>query len=159
MTQPLLQDRVGQYVLLMRAYTACYAGFFVCVLFGERQVYALLELNRQLLGFGVAAGDAPPIAVWKYVAAGYIATLGLFSHWAASDPAKHRVFAQLMVYGKFLAGGMMVLHFALAGGVTAFLLAGLSDIAMGVGALVAVERAFGGSARQMLGLRPLEPIG
>ncbi|MSQ82617.1 MAG: hypothetical protein EXR77_06820 [Myxococcales bacterium] len=147
--------RVRQFVWLMRAYTVCYACFFMCVLFAEPQVYALLENHRQILGIGAPAGDAPPIAVWKYVAVGYIATLGLYSYWAQADPVRGKVFVQLMVYGKFLAGTLMVGHFLVAGSVTAFLLSGLSDVAMGVVALIFLERAFPGTARRLPSLRPL----
>lgn len=147
--------RVRHLVWLMRAYTVCYACFFLCVLFAEPQVYALLENNRQMLGIGAPAGDAPPIAVWKYVAVGYIATLGLYSYWTQADPVRGKVFVQLMVYGKFVAGALMVGHFWVAGGVTAFLLSGLSDVAMGVVALIFLERAFPGTARRLLSMRPL----
>jgi len=147
--------RVRRLVWLMRAYAACYAAFFGCVLFAEAPVYALLEAQRELLGFGHPAGPPPPVAVWKYVAAGYIATLGLFSAWAQADPWRGRVFVQLMVYGKFVAAALMVGHFAAAGSVTAFLLAGLSDLAMGVGALVALEHAWPGSARAVCKPWPL----
>lgn len=140
---------------LMRAYVVCYAVFFFCVLWAEPQVYALLEFNRGLLGFGAAAGDAPAVAVWKYVALSYIFSLGVMSWWAQLDLQRGKVFVQLMVYGKLVAAALMVGHFALAGGVTAFLLSGLSDAAMGLLALVALERAFAGSARQLLRLRPL----
>lgn len=148
-------NRVAQLQALMRAYVACYAAFFFCVLLAEEQVYALLEFNRTVLGFGAAAGPAPAVAVWKYVALGYIFSLGLFSWWAQRDPARGRVFVQLMVYGKLVAAALMIGHFALAGGVTAFLLAGLSDAAMGLVALAGLERAFPGSARQLWTLRPL----
>lgn len=151
-------DREVQLQWLMRIYVVCYGVFFVCVLLAESQVYALLEFNRGLLGFGAAAGEAPAIAVWKYVALGYIFSLGLFSRWALLDLRNNRVFIQLMVYGKLAAATLMVGHFALAGGVTAFLLSGLSDAAMGLLALVAVERAFPGTARAMLAFKPLGPV-
>lgn len=156
-SQEPLPAKLQQLRWVMQAYVLCYACFFACVLLAEAQVYDLLEFNRQLLGFGTPAGPAPAIAVWKYVALGYIASLGLFSWWAQLDVHRNRVFIQLMVYGKFLAATLMVGHFALAGGVTAFLLSGLSDAAMGLVALVAVERAFPGSAKAMLALRPLGP--
>lgn len=151
--------RHRQLVLLLRAYVGSYAVFFFCVLLGEREVYTLLDLHQELLGFGQRTGGAPAVAVWKYVALGYIGSLGLLSAWSQADPGRHRVLVQLMVYGKFLAAALMVGHFAVAGGVTAFLVAGLSDAAMGLGALVFLERAFPGSARQLLTLRPLEPVG
>lgn len=154
--QPL-PSRQQQLRWVMQAYVLCYACFFACVLLAEDRVYDLLEFNRSLLGFGAPAGPAPAIAVWKYVALGYIASLGLFSWWAQLDLARHRVFIQLMVYGKFLAAALMIGHFAAAGGVTAFLLSGLSDAAMGLLALAAVERAFPGSAKAMLAFRPLGP--
>lgn len=145
---------------LLRAYVVCYAAFFFCVLLAEDQVYALLEFNRQVLGFGAPAGEAPAVAVWKYVALSYIFSLGLFSWWAQLDLRRGKVFVQLMVYGKLVAAALMVGHFAAAGGVTAFLLSGLSDAAMGLLALVGLERAFPGSARQMLRMRPLDgPVG
>lgn len=148
-------SREQQLQWLMRAYVVSYGVFFFCVLLAEPQVYALLELSRGLLGFGAAAGDVPAVAVWKYVALSYIFSLGLFSWWAQIDARRGKVFVQLMIYGKFVAAALMVGHFALAGGVTAFLLSGLSDAAMGLLALVGLERAFPGSARQLLVLRPL----
>ncbi len=154
--QPLAR-RHQQLRWVMQAYVLCYACFFACVLLAEDRVYDLLEFNRSLLGFGAPAGPAPAIAVWKYVALGYIASLGLFSWWAQLDLGRHRVFIQLMVYGKFVAAALMLGHFVLAGGVTAFLLSGLSDAAMGLVALVAVERAFPGTAKAMMTLRPLGP--
>ena len=149
-------SREQQLQWLMRAYVVSYSVFFFCVLLAEPQVYALLEFNRGLLGFGAAAGDVPAVAVWKYVALSYIFSLGLFSWWAQLDVRRGKVFVQLMVYGKFVAAALMVGHFALAGGVTAFLLSGLSDAAMGLLALVGLERAFPGTARRLLVLRPLD---
>ncbi len=148
-------SREQQLQWLMRAYVVSYGVFFFCVLLAEAQVYALLEFNRGLLGFGEAAGEAPAVAVWKYVALSYIFSLGLFSWWAQLDVRRGKVFVQLMIYGKFVAAALMVGHFALAGSVTAFLLSGLSDAAMGLLALVGLERAFPGTAKQLLALRPL----
>ncbi len=139
--------------MLMLTYVLMYATFAVSVLFGEAQVYALLDTLQGILGFGQPAGPAPATAIWKYVAVGLIGTLALMSWWTWLDVDRGRPLVQLMIYAKVIAGVAMIVHFAVAGEVVAFLLGGLSDLAMGAFALIFLERAFPGAWRDVVSLR------
>lgn len=138
---------------VLAVYTFLYVAFGLIVLFGEAHVYALLDAQQALLGLGHASGGAPPVALWKYVALGLILVLALFSLWSRRDVERGRPLLHLMIYAKFFSGALMVGHFALAGGQTAFLLGGLSDIAMGLGVWLPLARVFPSTNRDLLSLR------
>ncbi len=139
--------------LTLAAYTACYTAFFLAVLLAEPQVYALLDTFQGILGVGLQSGLPPPVALWKYVALGLISILAVMSLWAWRDPERGRPLLHLMVYAKLLSGALMVGHFVLAGGHTAFLLGGLSDWAMGAGVLGPMAMAYPGTMDALIKLR------
>lgn len=136
--------------LVLLGYTCCYVVFAGSVLFAEPQVYALLDFLQGIIGIGKPSGAPPPTALWKYVALGLILVLAASSWWAYRDVDRGRPLLHLMVYAKFFSGGLMVAHFAVAGGQTAFLLGGLSDVAMGVGVLVPLMMVFPRTASELL---------
>lgn len=140
---------------VMLIYAFLYCGFFLTVLFAESWVYGLLDYQQSMIGIGNQSGGAPPVAVWKYVALGLIATLALISFWSRTDVDRFQPLIQLMIYCKFISGLLMVGHYFLAGKITAFLLAGLSDWAMGAIAFIFLARAFPGSTSDFLRFKPL----
>lgn len=139
---------------LMTVYAVLYFGFALTVLFAEPFVFRLLNLQTELLGLGSPIAGPPRPSFWRFVALGLIVVLGIISWWCRKPVAGRGAMIQLMVYCKLVSGSLMLLWYPLSGWTAAYLLGGLSDLAMGALALVAYLQAVPGAWSRVLRLDP-----
>lgn len=139
---------------LMTIYAVMYLGFAATVLFAEPFVFRLLDFQTELLGLGAPIGGPPRPSFWRFVALGLIVLLGVISWWCRKPVPGRGAMIQLMIYCKLVSGGLMVVWYPLSDWTGAYLLGGLSDLAMGVLALVFYLQAFPGSWSRILRVDP-----
>lgn len=136
-----LRPEEQQLALVMRVFAALYLGFLGALLVFEQQVFALMEWQRELYGFGRAMA-LPNEPFWKFVAASLVLSYAIISFWASQDIRAGRHLVRLQVWGKFFSTALFFAWFAGHDYPFAYLAGGVSDLAMGAVALVFLLRAY-----------------
>lgn len=102
MTESPLSPAEQTLAAVMRIYAGLYFGFLAALLVFEEQVFALMEWQRELYGFGRPIG-LPSEPFWKFVAASLVLSYALISFWASQDIRNSRHLVRLQVWGKFFS--------------------------------------------------------
>ncbi len=141
MTESPLSPAEQTLAAVMRIYAGLYFGFLAALLVFEEQVFALMEWQRELYGFGRPIG-LPSEPFWKFVAASLVLSYALISFWASQDIRNSRHLVRLQVWGKFFSTALFFAWFLGHDYPFAYLAGGVSDLAMGVVALLFLLRAY-----------------
>lgn len=138
---------------LLALYAALYTGFGFFILLGEKILFHLLNSLQSFLRMGTPISE-PVEPFWKFVSISLLWMLGILCWWAKTDVAANKKLVQLMIYCKFFSAFLMLVWFAVAGGITPYLVGGLTDFTLGAIALAFFLKAFPGSLGDFICLSP-----